>query len=190
MASSTPMLYGEFSRTLDERFRLALPLELADGLIQLITNSKASSVSSKASNASESKSESKSKGESTQDCILVKESAGCLSLWPRESWIERTQTGLDLVHAKLKAGKLSDRWAEIQRLGRLLSTRHREIQLAGRGRLVIPEGYREFLQVEPGGTVMVVGAAICIELWNPKAWLEHLHGSLPEFQKLFDDLTR
>lgn len=185
------MLYGEFSRTLDERFRLALPLELADGLIQLIQNSKASAASQDNSTSpSNSKSESKQKGDATQDCILVKESAGCLSLWPRESWIERTQAGLDLVHAKLKAGKLSDRWAEIQRLGRLLSTRHREIPLAGRGRLVIPEGYREFLQVEPGGTVMVVGAAICIELWNPKAWLEHLHGSLPEFQKLFDDLTR
>ena len=32
----------------------------------------------------------------------------------------------------------------VQMLGRLLSTRHRNVRLAGRGRLVIPEGFRIF----------------------------------------------
>ena len=79
--------------------------------------------------------------------------------------------------------------AEMQSLGRLLSTRHKEVQLAGRGRLLIPEGFREFLQVPSGGDVMVVGAAICIEIWNPPAWRTHLETQLPAFQQLFDQLA-
>ena len=42
-------------------------------------------------------------------------------------------------------------------LGRLLSTRHRTVQLAGRGRLLIPEGFREFLGVEPNGEALFWG---------------------------------
>ena len=61
-----------------------------------------------------------------------------------------------------------------QRLGRLLSTRHRSVELGARGRLLIPEGFREFLGVEPGGEVLIVGAGVCIEIWNPAKWLGHL----------------
>lgn len=155
------LLNGEFSRALDERFRLSLPADLADPLTVHGT-----------------------------DCVLVKERPGCLSLWPRASWQDKTQKRLRVVETKLEADELQGRWTELQRLGRMLSTRHREVQLAGRGRLVIPEGFREFLQVEPGGNVMVVGAAICVELWQPAAWLAALQADLPNFQQLFDDLVR
>ena len=46
----------------------------------------------------------------------------------------------------------------VQLLGRLLSTRHREVELSGRGRLLIPKSFREFLAVKPDegqGEVMV-----------------------------------
>ncbi len=155
------LLTGEFNRAIDERYRLSLPAELADPLTAV-----------------------------GSDCVLVKERPGCLSLWPRATWAEKTQQGLELVQAKLRAGKLQDRIGDVQRLGRLLSTRHREVQLAGRGRLVIPEGFREFLQVEPAGSVMVVGAAVCVELWQPTAWLNQLQTELPHFTQLFEDLTR
>ncbi|MGC4001824.1 MAG: division/cell wall cluster transcriptional repressor MraZ [Pirellulales bacterium] len=159
--SDSSLLTGEFARSLDERFRLSLPADLADPLTR-----------------------------SGAECMLVKERPGCLSLWARADWQTRTTAGLELVQAKLRAGKLQDRWTDVQRLGRLLSTRHREVQLAGRGRLVVPEGFREFLQVQPGGDVIVVGAAVCVELWQPDAWLERLRTELPNFQDLFDDLTR
>ena len=63
------------------------------------------------------------------------------------------------------------------------------MQLAGRGRLLIPEGFREFLGVEPDGEVMVVGAAVCIEIWNPPEWLEYLKVRMPKFRRLFDRLS-
>jgi MraZ protein len=71
----------------------------------------------------------------------------------------------------------------------LLSTRHRPVQLAGRGRLVIPEGFREFLGVEPNGAVMIVGAAVCIEVWRPEAWHSQIGHEMPEFRGLLEKLV-
>ncbi len=160
MAASHDFLQGEFCRTLDERFRLSIPQELADALASHGT-----------------------------DFVLVKEQAGCLSLWPAAAWRQRMDASVQLLQAKLRAGKLDGRLAELQSLGRLLSTRHKEVQLAGRGRLLIPEGFREFLQVPAGGDAMVVGAAVCVEIWNPVAWRTHLESQLPTFQQMFDQLA-
>jgi MraZ protein len=151
---------GEFTRTLDERYRLSIPQELAEAIAKQGT-----------------------------ECALVKERSGCLSLWPIAAWRQRLQLAVDLLKAKMTAGKLESKLPELQSLGRMLSTRHKEVQLAGRGRLLIPEGFREFLQVEAGGDAIVVGAAVCIEIWNPAAWRTHLEMQLPTFQQLFDQLV-
>ena len=74
-------------------------------------------------------------------------------------------------------------------LGRLLSTRHKSVPIAGRGRLLIPEGFRQFLGVEPGGEVLVIGAAVCVEVWRPDAWVGYLDENIPEFRRLFDELA-
>ena len=37
--------------------------------------------------------------------------------------------------------------------------------------------------------VVVVGAAICVEIWNPAAWLEALRHDMPDFGPLFADLS-
>ena len=77
----------------------------------------------------------------------------------------------------------------MQLLGALLSTRHTQVTLAGRARLLVPEGFREFLRVEAGGDLLLVGAAVCLEIWNPTTWLEYLERRMPKFRKLFDRLT-
>ena len=77
----------------------------------------------------------------------------------------------------------------MQRLGRLLSTRSRTVKLANRARLLIPEGFREFLDVAANQDVMVVGAVICVEIWNPQAWLDVLRQDMPEFGPLFKELA-
>ena len=163
MPHAPEFLLGEFPRTLDERHRVTLPAELAEPF-----------ASSLAQNA---------------QCIVVKERLGCLSLWPADRWEEQLQAGVELVRAKMRAGRLEGRAAEVQTLGRLLSTRHRTAQLAERARLVIPEGFRECLGVEPRGELIVVGAAICVELWKPSAWFNHVETNIPEFRKLFEQLS-
>lgn len=154
------LILGEATRTLDERFRMTIPPELV-GLL-----------------AAEG-----------GRCILAKERPGCLSLWNLVVWKTRLEAGVRLVESKIEAGRLEGRIEEVQRLGRLLSTRQQEVQLAGRGRIVIPEGFREFLGIEPGSEAMVVGAAVCVEIWNPEKWTNYVGEEMPEFRQLLDQLS-
>lgn len=156
---TTPMLLGEFARTLDERYRVSLPAELIGPW-------------------------------SESECVLAKERPGCLSLWEASAWKQRHEASVELIRQKILAGKLEGRLAQVQTLGRLLSTRHRNVRLAQRGRLIIPEGFREFFGVEPNSEVLVVGAAVCVELWSPDAWKRYLAARMPRFGKLFQSLSR
>lgn len=154
------LITGEIKRTIDDRYRLTLPPEMAEAVT-----------------------------DEAGQTILVKERAGCLSLWKAADWQKRQDDGIAIISQKMSSGRMEQRWSEVQRLGRLLSTRSREIQVAKRSRVLIPEGFREFLNVKPGGEVMIVGAAICIEIWNPTHWLELLQEEMPEFSPLFKDLS-
>ena len=160
MTAAASLLIGEFVRTLDERFRLALPPELLDPLLA-----------------------------SGPKLVLAKERAGCLSLWAAAIWQPRIDAAVGVVRSKIQAGLLAQRVGDVQDLGRLLSTRHTVVSLAARGRLVVPEGFREFLAVEPGGDLIVVGAAVCVELWQPAAWSAFVTSEMPGFRQRIDDLT-
>ncbi len=151
---------GEARRTIDDRFRITLPPEMAELV-----------------------------ADSDGNCILAKERAGCLSLWKAADWTKRIDDGVAILKLRIQAGKMESRWSEVQRLGRLLSTRSKTVTLANRSRLLIPEGFREFLDVPVNQDVMIIGAAICVEIWNPAAWLETLRHDMPEFGPLFTDLS-
>jgi MraZ protein len=151
---------GEYRRTLDERFRLTLTPEFA----KAITDEEGRT-------------------------ILAKERFGCVSLWHAQEWQRQLDEGITLLRQKIQAGRLDQRWGDVQRLGRLLSTRHESVHLANRSRLLIPEGFRELLGVAVNHEVVVVGAVICVEIWNPSAWLETLKEELPGFGPLFRGLS-
>jgi MraZ protein len=154
------LLIGEYLRTLDERYRLSIPPELLDPLLA-----------------------------TGPELVLAKERAGCLSLWPATIWRPRIDAAVDVVRSKMEAGLLAQRVGQLQELGRLLSTRHTSVSLAARGRLVVPEGFREFLAVEPGTDCIVVGAAVCVELWQPAAWAAFVASEMPGFRRRIDELT-
>jgi MraZ protein len=160
MAAQADLLIGEFLRTLDERFRLAIPPEMLDPLLA-----------------------------AGPRLVLAKERAGCLSLWSAAVWKPRIDAAVDVVRSKLQAGLLAQRVGDVQDLGRLLSTRHTVVSLAARGRLVVPEGFRDFLAVEPGSDLLVVGAAVCVELWQPTAWNAFVTSEMPGFRRRIDELT-
>ena len=158
--SAESLITGEIKRTLDERFRLSLPPEMAGAVT-----------------------------DAEGRCIIAKERYGCLSLWPAAEWLRRFEEGVSLIRQKIRIGRLEDRWNDVQRLGRMISSRYRTVNLGDRSRLLLPEGFREFLDVGPNQEVMVVGAAICVELWKPAAWLEVLKEEMPRFGPLFRELT-
>lgn len=155
-----PFITGEVRRALDERHRLSLPQDFAEAVT-----------------------------DTAGDTIVAKERYGCLSLWKAADWQRRIDDGVSLIREKIARGRMEQRWDDVQRLGRLLSTRYRTVRLANRSRLTIPEGFREFLDVAGGQDVMVVGAVICVEIWNPNAWLDQLRNDMPEFSPLFKELT-
>lgn len=161
MNASPKLILGEEQRTLDERFRLSIPTEMGDLLA----------------------------GDSPE-CVLTKERPGCLGLWNAEAWNDRMKLGIELIEKKIEAGRLEGKLVEVQQLSRMLSSRHRPIKLAGRGRLVLPEGFRDFLGVEPGNEVVVVGAGLCVELWHPGRWLEYQENQVTEFQTIFNELSQ
>lgn len=158
--TTQPLITGEVKRTLDERFRITLPTEMAAAVV-----------------------------DENGETIIAKERYGCLSIRPAAGWQERFTQGVGLIEQKIQGGRMENRWGDVQRLGRLLSTRHRTVKLANRSRLLIPEGYREFLDVAPNQEVMLIGAAICVEIWNPAAWLDLLRNDMPEFGSLFQNLS-
>ena len=121
MTNSVDLFLGEWARSLDERHRLSLPPEWADLLA----------------------------GTSGQ-CTLAKERPGCLSLWNAEQWQDWLSSGVDLLRTKLRSGRLGGDVDEVQRLGRLLSTRHHTAAIAGRGRVAIPESFREAARTRLG----------------------------------------
>jgi MraZ protein len=43
--------------------------------------------------------------------------------------------------------------------------------------------------VAPNQEVVVVGAAICVELWNPQAYLDLLKLEMPDFNRLLRELS-
>lgn len=159
MAVST-FITGEVRRTVDDRFRISLPSDMAEAV-----------------------------SDAEGNCIVAKERAGCLSLWQATEWQKRIDDGVSLIQQKMNTGRMESRWSEVQRLGRLLSTRYRTVALANRSRLLVPDGFREFLDVAVNQDVVVVGAAICVEIWNPTAWLQQLREDMPEFGPLFTDLS-
>ena len=157
---SETFITGETKRTLDERFRITIPTEMASAVT-----------------------------DPAGETILTKEREGCLSLWKADDWQRRLDDGVALIQRKIQAGRMEHKWSDVQRLGRLLSTRSTTVTLANRSRLLIPEGYREFLGVDSKNDVMLVGAVICVEVWNPQAWLEMLRADMPEFGHLFRELS-
>ena len=161
MNADPKFILGEFNRTLDERFRISIPTEMSDLLTQ-----------------------------NSNECVIAKERPGCLSLWNAAQWQEKMKNGMEIIEKKIVGGRLEGKIDDIQMLGRLLSTRHKEVQMAGRGRLVLPEGFRNFLGVEPGGEVVIVGAVLCVELWNPTQWKNYLDGQMPGFRKIFEELSQ
>jgi DNA-binding transcriptional regulator/RsmH inhibitor MraZ len=36
---------------------------------------------------------------------------------------------------------------------------------------------------------VIVGAAVCIEIWHPDYWLRYVERRMPRFRRLFDTLS-
>ena len=159
MTETKKLIQGEFSRTVDDRYRLTLPDEFKEVF----------------------------KPDSGK-CVIVKEKPGHLSLWDENTWKRHHDKRVEMVMDRFDLGYLAGNLTEMQRFGRLLSTRSRQIQLADRARFLLPEGFREFLAVEPKQEVMIIGAYVCIEIWHPQKWISCIENDIPQYGALLESL--
>ena len=160
MDQALELITGEFRRVYDDRYRISLPPELINPVV----------------------------GEG-DECVIAKEREGCLSLWNSELWKKKIDGGVALIRHKLQLDLFQRDFQQVQRFTRLLSTRSRAVKFGQRGRLLVPEGFREFLGVEPNSEVMVVGAGVCVEIWSPPIWNAYLREDIGEFHNLFKDMV-
>ena len=63
---------GEVKRTIDDRFRVTLPQDFADGI-----------------------------SDEQGNLIVAKERTGCLSLWRSDEWQKRLDSGVELLRKKM-----------------------------------------------------------------------------------------
>ncbi len=133
--------------------------------------------------------------------VLAKERSGCASLWNAEVWQSTVNLKVELAKQKVQGGLWNHRISQAQMFGRLLSTRHAEVTIDKKFRLVVPEDFRQFLGLtEPASgpkgeavpetrCLTVLGAAVCIEFWHPQAWLDYLARRMPKFRQLVERLS-
>jgi len=172
MSPTPPFLEGEFRCRVDPRHRLAIPQALAEPFTA-----------------------------AGGPYVLAKERSGCASLWNAEVWQSTVKLKVELAKQKVQAGLWNHRIAQAQMFGRLLSTRHAEVVIDQKFRLVVPDDFRQFLGLaetasEPQGEdspgprhLTVLGAAVCLELWHPDAWLAYLARRMPRFRRLMERLS-
>ena len=126
-------------------------------------------------------------------CILAKERAGCVSLWSAEAW----ETEARQPH---QADRAEDSRRRHRRgphgpgaiAGPAAVAGREPVELERTGAAAVPEAFRRFLGVDrdpPDNEVMVIGAAVCVEIWKPAAWLKYLQGRMPKFRCLFHQLS-
>jgi len=165
-------LEGEFRCKLDARHRLAVPQALAEPFTA-----------------------------AGGPYVLAKERLGCASLWNAAIWESTVNLKVELARQKVRGGLWNHRIERAQLFGRLLSTRHTRVVIDRKYRLVVPEDVRQFLGLtepiakapeegsEAGRHLTVLGAAVCIEIWHPRAWLKYLARRMPKFRELIEELS-
>jgi len=165
-------LEGEFPCKLDARHRLALPQALAEPFTA-----------------------------AGGPYVLAKERLGCASLWNAAVWESTVNLKVELARQKVRGGLWNHRIERAQLFGRLLSTRHTRVVIDKKYRLVVPEDFRQFLGLtepiakapeggrEAGRQLTVLGAAVCVEIWHPRAWLKYLARRMPKFRELIEELS-
>jgi len=90
--------------------------------------------------------------------VITPSSDGCLQVYPEAAFYEMSE-----AHAKAPATTLSGRRAR-----RSFDAQAFDAELDRQGRILVPAKLRG--QASLNGTVVIIGARECLEIWNPEAW--------------------
>ncbi len=92
---------------------------------------------------------------------------GALAIYPEDIYLEMRRAESRPAE---KAGSSMVFRRTLRRFGALSSPE----KVSKQGRITIPAGYRDMLELNPGDEVVIVGAEIGVEIWNASRWDEEL----------------
>lgn len=92
---------------------------------------------------------------------------GALAVYPEDIYLEMRRVESKPAE---KAGSSMVFRRNIRRFGALSSPE----KISRQGRITIPGGYREMLELDPGEEIVVVGVEIGVEIWNVARWNREL----------------
>lgn len=92
---------------------------------------------------------------------------GALAVYPEDVYLEMRRAESKPAE---KAGSSMVFRGNLRRFGALSSSE----KVSKQGRITVPAGYREMLELSPGEEIMVVGVEIGVEVWNFKRWQKEL----------------
>ena len=90
---------------------------------------------------------------------------GGLGVYPPAVW-EQIRAAEDAVIAKSATSVVARR--QLRRFGAMTQVE----ELSNQGRITLPQGFRETLELLPGNDVVLVGCECGIEIWNLGRWQE------------------
>lgn len=88
---------------------------------------------------------------------------GALAVYPEDIYLEMRRAEAKPAE---KAGSSLVFRRNIRRFGALSSPE----TISAQGRITLPTGYRDMLELNPGEDIIVVGVEIGIEIWNASRW--------------------
>lgn len=105
------------------------------------------------------------------DVVLHCLPEGALGVYPEAVWHKMRQAE---ARPELQAARSVVHRRRLRRFGAMSQAE----KLTNQGRITIPTGYRELLELQPGTEVVLVGCEIGMEIWNTTRWqaeLRRLH---------------
>ena len=88
---------------------------------------------------------------------------GALAVYPEEIYMQMRRAESRPAE---KAGSSMVFRRTLRRFGALSSSE----KISAQGRVTLPSGFREMLELTPGAEIVVVGAEIGVEIWNAARW--------------------
>lgn len=88
---------------------------------------------------------------------------GALAVYPEEVYMQMRRAE---TRPAEKAGNSLVFRRNLRRFGALTSSE----KISAQGRITVPAGFRNILELNPGEEIIVVGAEIGVEIWNAAKW--------------------
>jgi len=116
-------------------------------------------------------------------CYIMKMPEQCLAIYPHRFWNKEFGKYLEFAKSKMPGN------ARYRAYTRLIASNSFETKIGAQGRVALTETHKEYLGVEGGQNLVVVGAGERIELWSEAAWKKQQEQDMGSFHDLLESVA-